>query len=173
MASSGSVSTNKYEYTGDDGNTSIGVKCSWVSVSQSVADGTTVIDWVLESEGAKGFRFYSNHVHLTINGELVYSTTDRFLMHGGGVWSVSGSLAIAHDIDGTKEFSISIEASIYQWTTNCTGSDTFELDTIARGLVYIDDGSSVAAYQAFIDNGATWDHVIPYIDNGTSWDMCG
>lgn len=40
------------------------------------------------------------------------------------------------------------------------------------GLVYIDNGSSIEAYQCFIDNGSGWDQYMPYIDNGSSWDLC-
>lgn len=39
------------------------------------------------------------------------------------------------------------------------------------GLVYIDNGSSLEAYQCYVDNGTSWDLVIPYVDNGTGWDM--
>lgn len=39
------------------------------------------------------------------------------------------------------------------------------------GLVYIDNGSGLEAYQAYIDNGTGWDLCIPHIDNGTGWDV--
>ena len=39
------------------------------------------------------------------------------------------------------------------------------------GLVYIDNGSSLDAYQCYIDNGSSWDLCLPYIDTGTGWDM--
>lgn len=42
-----------------------------------------------------------------------------------------------------------------------------------NGLVYIDNGATIDAYQVYIDNGTSWDLCIPYIDNGTGWDQCG
>lgn len=43
----------------------------------------------------------------------------------------------------------------------------------AEGLVYIDNGTSLDAYEVYIDNGTTWERYAPYIDNGTSWGLCG
>lgn len=39
------------------------------------------------------------------------------------------------------------------------------------GVVYLDDGSALNAYQVYIDNGSSWDLYLPYVDNGSSWDM--
>jgi len=39
------------------------------------------------------------------------------------------------------------------------------------GVVYIDNGTELVAYQPYIDNGSGWDQVIPHIDNGKSWNM--
>ena len=39
------------------------------------------------------------------------------------------------------------------------------------GIVYIDNGSGLVAYQGYIDNGSDWDMVVPFIDNGSGWDM--
>lgn len=40
------------------------------------------------------------------------------------------------------------------------------------GLVYIDTGSGLEAYQAFVDNGTGWDLLLPHEDNGTGWVQC-
>lgn len=42
----------------------------------------------------------------------------------------------------------------------------------SAGLIYIDNGTKLEAYQVYIDNGTGWDLYIPYIDNGSGWDMC-
>lgn len=39
----------------------------------------------------------------------------------------------------------------------------------ADGLVYIDNGTSLEAYQVFIDNGSGWDQYAPHIDNGSAF----
>ena len=49
------------------------------------------------------------------------------------------------------------------WSMTVSGS---------AGLIYIDNGTKLEAYQVYIDNGTSWDLYIPYIDNGSSWDMC-
>lgn len=47
------------------------------------------------------------------------------------------------------------------------------LETIgAAGLIYIDNGAELEAYQFYIDNGSDWDLHIPHMDNGSGWDMC-
>lgn len=43
----------------------------------------------------------------------------------------------------------------------------------AAGVVYIDNGTKLEAYQCYIDNGSGWDLYAPYVDNGTGWDVCG
>lgn len=169
MANSGSVSTNKYTYT--DG-AAMGLKCTWEIDSQSSTDNTSVISWKLESEGASGYEFQTGNISLVIDGTTVYRQASSIVIKGGGAWSTSGTLTVEHDNDGTKTLDISIVAGIWAYTSsNCTGSDTFELDPIARGLVYIDNGSKFEAYQAYIDNGTSWDLYAPFVDNGTSWDM--
>ena len=40
------------------------------------------------------------------------------------------------------------------------------------GLIYIDTGSGLEAYQCYIDNGTGWDLYLPYVDTGTGWDQC-
>lgn len=52
-----------------------------------------------------------------------------------------------------------------------TGNVTLYAIWEALGLVYIDNGSSLEAYQCYIDNGSSWDLYAPYIDNGSSWDL--
>lgn len=39
------------------------------------------------------------------------------------------------------------------------------------GLVYIDTGSGLEAYQCYIDNGSGWDLCLPHVDNGDGWDI--
>lgn len=87
-----------------------------------------------------------------------------------------GSIAgIVHNADGSKSVTISVNISGFNglggygdgW--NVSGSETVELENIARGIAHI--GNEM--YQCYIDNGTSWDMVIPHIDDGTSWSMCG
>ncbi len=42
----------------------------------------------------------------------------------------------------------------------------------AKGLIYIDNGTSIDAYQVYIDNGSSWDLYAPYVDSGSAWSLC-
>lgn len=53
-----------------------------------------------------------------------------------------------------------------------TGAVTLYAIWAAKGLIYIDNGSSMDAYQVYIDNGTSWELYAPHIDNGSSWDLC-
>lgn len=124
MALSGSVTTSKYS--------GYGLQLSWTA-TQSVANNTSTIKWTLKSVGGTTTYYnVSGPVTVTINGTTVYSTTSRFNLYGAGAWSRSGSLTINHNSDGTKSFSVNIQAAIYSTSVNCTGSATFTLNKIAR-----------------------------------------
>lgn len=64
---------------------------------------------------------------------------------------------------------------LYAYFPKDNSQYTTDLATIiiegGAGLVFIDSGSSMEAYQVYIDNGSGWDMYIPYIDNGSGWDM--
>ncbi len=53
-----------------------------------------------------------------------------------------------------------------------TGNVTLYAIWGAKGLIYIDNGSSIDAYQVYIDNGTSWDLYAPYIDSGSAWSLC-
>ena len=125
MALSGSVITNKYDNI-------MGLKCTWTGV-QSMADNQTIVSWRLESDGSQYYSYYVGSLSLVIDGITVLSINDRFLMEGGGKWYQEGTTTITHNTDGSRSFSISIAAGIYNWgSVNCRGSSTFTLDTIPR-----------------------------------------
>ena len=121
MALSGSVKTSTY-----DGR---GLQLSWTA-TQSVANNTSTVSWTLKPFGGNVSWYTTGPITLKINGTTVYSTTDRIDMWSS--WSKSGKLTIAHNNDGTKSFTVSIQAAIYYSTVNCTGSATFTLNKIAR-----------------------------------------
>lgn len=43
--------------------------------------------------------------------------------------------------------------------------------TYDKGLVRLDDGSSIKTAVPYIDNGAEWVRAMPYIDDGSSWNL--
>ena len=68
-----------------------------------------------------------------INGTTVYNSapSDRVDVWLGGVVA-SGTTTISHNADGSKSFSASVNAAIYNYAQNCSGSGTWALDTIPR-----------------------------------------
>lgn len=121
MALSGTVNTSKY-----DGRY---LRLSWTA-TQSVANNTSTIKWTLSAVGGNSSWYKTGPVTCTINGTTVYSSSSRVSMYTGTI--DTGSITISHNTDGSKSFSISIQAAIYTNAVNCTGSGTFTLDKIAR-----------------------------------------
>ena len=108
---------------------------SWVEKSQSIADNETTIDWTLKgyrTDGATGM-ITCGGFKVVIDGTTVYtkSTDYRVDVYNGTVVA-SGSLTIKHGSDGTKQFTTYVEAAIYYYAVNCSGSDTFTLTPIPR-----------------------------------------
>lgn len=131
MASSGSFSTSAY--TGSDGTRNL--TFSWEQTSQSVSANTTTISWKLYGGGTSTQWFAVRNVKLVIAGATVYTYGGDYnnnLRIDQGDVVASGSYTFTHNADGTKSFTVSAEAAIYTLAVNCSGSQTFTLNTIAR-----------------------------------------
>lgn len=131
MASNGSFNTSAY-------NASDGTRFltfSWKQTSQNIAANTTTISWELKGGGTSTQWIALRNVKLVIAGETVYTyggdyNTYKKLTQGTVV--ASGSHTFTHNADGTKTFSVSLEGAIYTLAVNCSGSQTFTLNAIAR-----------------------------------------
>ena len=122
MALSGSVKTSTYN--------GCGLQLTWTA-TQDVATNKSTISWTIKSFGQATNHYYmTGPVTVTIDGSTVLSITDRFEMWGS--YSKSGTKVLSHNDDGTKSFAISIQAAIYTFAVNCTGSGSFTLDKIPR-----------------------------------------
>lgn len=124
MALSGSVTTGAYS------NRSVTLR--W-SATQDIANNRSTISWNLKGSGSYSGWVRVSEVRIKINGSQVYYRnsshhTDAY----NGTLICSGSTTINHNADGSKSFSISVEAGIYQWAINKSGSGTFSLNTIPR-----------------------------------------
>lgn len=123
MALSGSVTTDSYK--------SRSVTLNW-SATQSIANNTSTITWELVGSGGDGYVVVSE-LKVTIDGSQAYyrgpsNHTDCYV----GTVLASGTTVVSHNNDGSKSFTISVQAGIYNWAINCSGSSTFTLNTIAR-----------------------------------------
>ena len=127
MASSGRVNTNAY-----DGRY---VAFIWNVTSQNIKANTSTISWRLEGDGTGGSAswYKAGAFKVVIDGTTVYSTSqdDRITLYDGTVVA-SGNYTFNHNSQGEKSFSVSIQAAIYTYAVNCTGSGSFSLPTISR-----------------------------------------
>lgn len=126
MATSGKVSSNGYQGRY--------ITFSWSLTSQSVKANTSTIAWRLEGDGTgQSSRYKAGNFKVIIDGTTVYSTSqdDRIWLYDGTLVA-SGNFTLAHNNAGNKSFSVQIQAGIYTYAVNCTGSASFTLPTISR-----------------------------------------
>ena len=131
MASSGSFNTSAYS---DSGVTRY-LTFSWKETSQSIANNTTTISWTLKGGGTTSGYYKCQNITVKIDGKVVFEhlkATDGQIDLWNDTTVASGTYTFTHASDGTKSFTAYVEAGIYVWAVNCTGSKTFTLDTIAR-----------------------------------------
>lgn len=128
MAKSGSFNTSAK--TQDLGK--LYLTFAWSIKSQDPATNKTVINWSLKGAGTTGDYYYkAGNFKVVINGATVYSSSARIELYAGTTVA-SGTATITHASDGTKTFSASAEAGIYDYAVNCTGSGSWALDAIPR-----------------------------------------
>lgn len=129
MALSGSVSTNAY--TTSDGGTRT-VILSWTA-TQSIPDNTTTISWELKAGGTFSGWVQVSELRVKIDGtEVYYRSHSEHTNCYNGTSLASGTTTISHNNDGTRSVEMSVEAGIYNWAINKSGSSTFTIDTIPR-----------------------------------------
>lgn len=129
MALSGSVSTTAYV-----GETLTRyLTLSWTA-TQNIANNSSTISWKLWCDGSNNGKYAKvSEVRVTIDGSQEYYRDKNNHTDGHyGVQIASGTKTIYHNTDGTRSFSILIEAGIYVWAINHKGSQTFTLDAIPR-----------------------------------------
>lgn len=135
MALSGSISTNGAPGEGEGRYYTL----SWTA-TQSIANNTSTISWTLSTAGGYSSWITERTVYVDIDGERVFSKTNAVDRYRGTI--ATGTKTISHNSDGTRSFSVSLAAAIYYSSIQCTGSQTFTLDTIARAsTLSVSDGT--------------------------------
>lgn len=125
MAKSGSITTNE-----SHGRS---VKLSWTLSSQSVENNQSTLSWSITGAGSASGWVMTGGFKAVINGTTVYSTsTDTRIQLYNETSVASGTTKITHNADGTKSFSLSIEAGVYSYAVSVTASGTHTLDSIPR-----------------------------------------
>ena len=124
MATSGSFRTTSYEGRS--------LTFSWNRTSTNIANNTSTIAWSVYGSGDSGY-VTCGDIDVVVNGTTVYNSaqSDRV-----DVWLntvvASGTTTISHNADGSKSFSASVNAAIFNYAQNCSGSGSWALDTIPR-----------------------------------------
>ena len=121
MATSGSVSTSKYDgryYT-----------VSWTA-KQSIPNNQSTITWTLKAVGGNVSWYAERTLKVLIDGTSVFSKTARKERYAETI--ATGTKVIKHDSQGNADFKIEIQAAVYVDSVNCTGSETFVLTQIKR-----------------------------------------
>lgn len=148
MALSGSVETSAW--TAESGS-KWKVVLNWTA-TQSIANNTSTISWNLKASTASSGYVVISELRVKIAGTEVYYRSHSEHTNGyNGTQLASGTTTISHNNDGTKSVEMSVEAGIYNWAINKSGSSTFSLDTIPRassissaGAVTLGNACSVA-----------------------------
>lgn len=156
MATSGKVSSNGYEGRY--------ITFSWSLTTQSIAANTSTIAWRLEGDGqAETSRYKAGNFKVVIDGVTVYSTSeDNRIWLYDGTLVASGNYTFNHNNQGEKSFSVQIQAGIYYYAVNCTGSGSFALPTINR----ISDITAVGGSNTSDELSVTYtEYVAAYTNN--------
>jgi len=162
-----------YESYDDSTNIST-VGINDVLLKQTVASGTQYIT----VSGAIWMAGVKCAQKADTNMQLVYDTwtsigatwlANGTVQHDSSTGAATTGLAIAQYSTAAGFWVYMGGYNYYSGAGGYASEYTVSLTTHPRGLVYIDNGSSFAAYQAFIDNGSSWSQYKAYIDNGSSW----
>jgi hypothetical protein len=129
MANTITLQTSKY-----DGRY---MKLTCTQTSNGSIKNSSTISWTLEVLGGNSLYYSTGPTKVVINGTTVYSkartgfSSEVFPVKKG---SVTGTIEVPHNEDGTKSIKVSLSTAIYDSTTR-SDSDTWELDAIPRGAV--------------------------------------
>lgn len=153
MALSGSLNTSSY-----DGRY---YQLSWTATQNTNTNKSTV-SWELKALGQSGVWYAERTLKVVIAGTTVFSKTDRVERYDGVVQT--GTIEIAHNSDGSKSFSASVQAAVYTSAVNCTGSKSFTLDNIARkSTLSVGNGTLGTAQTLTVTRQSTsFTHTITY-----------
>lgn len=143
---------------------------NWSVDNTNIQENYKEIYWSLVGAGVGGYVIGGNF-KVVIDGETVYNNSTRREIWVNTVIA-SGKKKIYHTNNGTRSFSASVEAGIYEVAVNSRGSGTWELPTIPRyakitsfsvaqrdetSVTYLFTADSSVDYAWYsTDNGANW-----------------
>lgn len=145
---------------------------NWSVDSTSIADNYKKIYWSLKGSGSASGYVKAGNFKVVIDGATVYEKGQDYRIE---LWKdtvvASGYKTLYHNSSGNKSFSASVEAGIYTYARNCSGSGSWELPTIPR---YGTSNQSLnSKTETTIKMNWSSDNTVDYIwyskNNGSSW----
>jgi len=134
MSLSGIAQTSPYYF--DDGTIRT-VDLNW-SAKQNITDNTSTISWTLKGGGnSPSWEWVIvGELRVIIDGvQVYYRDYSHHTECYNGTSLASGTITIKHNTNGSRSFNVKVEAGIYNWAINKSGSKDFTLDTIPRASV--------------------------------------
>ena len=161
MATSGSFSTSAYEDRY--------LTLSWTATSQSVENNSTVVHWVLTGAGGGSTWYMAGPFKVVIDGTTVYNSSTRIQL-GSSTKVAEGNITLKHKTDGTKSFTAKVEAAVYTYAVNCSGSSSFTLNTIPRKSTLTASNGTLGTAQTLTITRASssFTHTLTYKCGSTS-----
>ena len=142
---------------------------SWTATSQSVENNSTVLHWVLKGAGGGSTWYMAGPFKVVIDGTTVYNSSTRIQL-GSSTKVAEGNITLKHKTDGTKSFTAKVEAAIYTYAVNCSGSSSFTLNTIPRKSTLTASNGTLSTAQTLTINRASssFTHTLTYKCGSTS-----
>lgn len=127
MATSGYVDTNSYN--------GAFLRLEWNRTSYSSATGTNYIHWILKGVKSTSGYYLARNFKVTSYSFVTGSTTELYSSSSDiqlydGTVIAEGDDYFTTNPDGTCKIQFNIEGAIYTYAVNCTGYDSWDLDTI-------------------------------------------
>ena len=138
---------------------------SWTA-TQNQSTNTSTINWTITAAGYGGW-VAERTVNLVAGGQTRFYKTNRVERYPGVV--ATGSFDVQHDSSGNASFSASLQVAIYDSSITGSGSGSWSLNQINRGIVYICTSSGWTAYQVYICTSSGWTPYQPYICTTQGW----
>ena len=167
MALSGSFVTSAW--TSADGDKSR-LLFEW-SATQSIDGNSSTISWVLKGSVTNSSYVKAGGFKVVIDGETVYSkSTDYRISLYNGTVVASGTKTITHKNDGSRSFSVYVEGGLYYYAVNCTGSCSFDLNTIPRASAISCTKANIESVAQIVISRASssFTHTVSYRFGGLS-----
>lgn len=146
MASSGSFNTSAYSGRY--------LTFAWTETSQDIEDNSTRFHWTLKGAGGGSTWYMTGPIKVVIDGLTVYNSSTRIQL-GNGTLVAEGNITLGHASNGTKSFVAKVEAAVYTYAVNCTGSKSFTLDAIPRKSTLTASNGTLGTAQTLTINRAS------------------